>query len=416
MRPADSRQGGHLRPTQNEEGMREIHFSLKILKNYLSATFRRSAFALCAASTLSCPTGSAQAESAYCNDLKAQIARADSGASQRYRSAAGKQTSELNRAIDYAHRLGCDRQQFLFFGDSPPAQCVQINARVAQMRANLGALQQQSAGDTGLKQSLLARYDSECRDRPVVTPTRAGPRNFFEELFGVAPPQQANPHLREVPLEDSNSDSMHNLEGQPDEEVFEDGHPTGGSEAVCVRQCDGGFFPVSYSARQNNLDDLNTLCKALCPGAEATLYTKSPWKDIDTAVSINGESYSEHPNALKFQKTRDASCGCKPPDKSWAEALVEAERILAASNSKDSVVTAEQAEQLSRPVTAGAAHGARSQSTRREVQTTNAGAGTLAPPPPASSPVPGGEAQGVTREVVGPDGVKRRVRVVAPTL
>lgn len=95
---------------------------------------------------------------------------------------------------------------------------------------------------------------------------------------------------------------------------------------------------------------------------------------------------------------------------------MEAERILAASNSKDSVVTAEQAEQLSRPVTAGAARGARSQSTRREVQTTNAGAGAPAPPPATSSPATGGEAQSVTREVVGPDGVKRRVRVVAPTL
>ena len=43
------------------------------------------------------------------------------------------------------------------------------------------------------------------------------------------------------------------------------GSPHGGSLALCVRQCDGGFFPVSYAAQRHNLDELQDLCKALCP-------------------------------------------------------------------------------------------------------------------------------------------------------
>ena len=77
----------------------------------------------------------------------------------------------------------------------------------------------------------------------------------------------------------------------------------GGALAICVRQCDGGFFPVSYSARRANLEELDTLCKALCPNAEVALYTKSLWGELDSAVSMSGESYGDHPNALKFQKT-----------------------------------------------------------------------------------------------------------------
>ena len=71
--------------------------------------------------------------------------------------------------------------------------------------------------------------------------------------------------------------------------------------AICVRACDGGFFPISYSARSSNLDDLATMCRALCPNAEVKLYTASQSKVLSSALSIDGEAYSDHPNAHKFE-------------------------------------------------------------------------------------------------------------------
>jgi hypothetical protein len=369
------------------------------------------------AAALALSTAPARAETAYCGDLKAQIAQASGADSGRYRAAAAKQSSELNRAVAYGRSIGCDRQQFLFFGEAPPPQCGQINARIAQMQANLAALQQRS-GDNGRKLALAARYDAQCRERPKLTPVAGAPpaetpQGFLEDLFGSIPPREAGAPSDPPPLR-----RFAPGRGQPDEQFNETEQPesedrrVGGSLAICVRQCDGGFFPLSYSARRANLDDLNTLCKALCPNAEATLYTKSPWSDLNTAVSLNGDSYADHPNALKFQKTSVPACGCKPPDKSWAEALAEAERILAASNSKDVMVTEEQAEQLSRPLSSGDArdrNGAKKQSTRRDAPTTSGGTtGSVA--------APSAQEQGEWRETVGPDGVKRRVRVVAPTL
>jgi hypothetical protein len=364
----------------------------------------------------------ARAESAYCNDLKAEIARAGGGDPGRYRAAAAKQQVELGRTAAYARSIGCERQQFLFFGEAPPPQCGQINARIAQMQANLAALRQRS-GDSG-KLALTARYDAQCRERSRITPAVAPPleasRGFFEQMFGLAPPREAgapsdpprlnrSPSIGEQPDDPLNEpeDPLNQAEGagQADNHI-------GGALAICVRQCDGGFFPVSYSARRANLDELTTLCKALCPNAEVALYTKSLWGELDSAISISGESYSDHPNALKFQKTLVPACGCKPPDKSWAEALADAERILAASNSKDVVVTEEQAEQLSRPLSSSDMRsdmrdraGAKKQSTRRDAPTVEGTNGPLAAP-----------ATGEWRETIGPDGVKRRIRVVAPTL
>ncbi len=340
--------------------------------------------ALTTIAALGLVTTPVRAQNAYCDNLRAQIAAAGANpAVARYRAAAAKQQGEISRTVAYGHSLGCDRQQFLFFGNPPPPQCGPVNAKIAQMQANLASLQR-VAGD-GQKQALLARYEAQCRQTRVM----ARPRNIFEELFGVA--QEEEPTFREVPTGPRPED--------------EDAHGLGGSMAICVRACDGGFFPISYSARRANLEELSELCRAQCPNAEVTLYTRSPWRDIETALSIDGQPYSDHPNALKFTKSFDPSCACKPAGKSWVETLAEAERILAEKHRDDVVVSAEKAEELSRPIAARAQKNG------------------PAPKEPAADGAPAAEgAKGAagsretTREVVGPDGVKRRMRVVAPTM
>ena len=42
-------------------------------------------------------------------------------------------------------------------------------------------------------------------------------------------------------------------------------------------------------AHRGNLNELDNLCHALCPNAEVTLYTRSLYRDMKSAVSINGE-------------------------------------------------------------------------------------------------------------------------------
>ena len=201
----------------------------------------------------------------------------------------------------------------------------------------------------------------------------------------------------------------------------EDEKPMGGSMAICVRGCDGGFFPVSYSARNSNLQDLEALCKALCPNAEASLYTRSLWRGLESAVSINGDSYKDHPNAFKFQKTYDPACGCKPPDKSWAEALADAEAMLAERHKKDQVVTVEQAEKLSQPY---APNDPRLKKQKTPAPNPADATATLpAPEPDGAEPAlkpsadENADAPGAKyRDVVGPDGVTRRMRVAPPAL
>ena len=246
--------------------------------------------------------------------------------------------------------MGCNRRQFLFFGDPPPPQCGALNQRIAAMQANLGRLQGavQASGNEDRRRMLSAQYDAYCRQQV------AGRGNFFEQLFGGP--------MREVPIGPD-------PDAPRDEEPVETG-PRRGSMAVCVRKCDGGYFPVSYSAHRGNLDDLADLCTALCPNAETVLFTKRPDAEIEHAVSFDGESYDNLANAGKFKKRFDPACTCKPKNRSWAEALADAEKLIA-KNRRDLIVTPEKAEELSRPKptpvcrAGGPAAGPRRQSLRR---------------------------------------------------
>jgi hypothetical protein len=118
----------------------------------------------------------------------------------------------------------------------------------------------------------------------------------------------------------------------------------GGSYMVCVRACDGGFFPIPYVGDR---DSLAKICQALCPNAETQLYSMPFGGTIEESVSTSGFYYASLPNAGKFEQAVDQNCSCRRKDQSWAEALAGVEARLQ-RHSGDILVTPEISEQMSR--------------------------------------------------------------------
>ncbi len=318
-------------------------------------------------------TQAAQAQGVDCNRLQAQIAQLDRGggrgAGQMRRAGA-----ELARTQAYAHQLGCDG--FSFFGNNP--ECGGLNQRIRQLQASVG---QSQAGGGGLRDDLIARYNAGCRPQPQQ------PRGFFESLFGGAEPQRPAA-LPPPPPAPSNGDS----------EAGGDGHSRGGSQAVCVRTCDGGFFPLAQSARHGG-DALTEMCSALCPGTEAAVYTRNPNAEIKTAVSLDGHPYMDMPNAMKFSKSVTPTCSCQPAGKTWAEALANAEEVLGNARKGDIVVTQEKSDELAHQ---------KSETRASASPSTPPGAGTTSSLDAASALVP------QPGPSTTPDAVKRPIRRVGP--
>ncbi len=358
----------------------------------------------------------AESQSADCARLRQAISdasRNDQGA--QYQAAADRQRAEIDRTVAYARSIGCDRKQFLFFGSAPPAQCGEINAQIGRMRANFDELQSRAGGGAGGRGELIARFNAQC-----VNAAPAQPTNFLAALFGGGRSQSND--VQTVPL---------NPDTTPENPA--DVNPSearAGSQAVCVRSCDGSFFPVSYTASSGRLEGLEDMCRALCPNAEVSLYTYPASGQIEQAVSISGARYVDSPNALKYRQSLDPNCTCRRHGESWADALAGAEAKLGRESKGDIFVTPEKSAEMSRPRLDPKAKAAKPAAATLNPQNADTGVDTNLSQQAATisreaSGIAGGEAQGGARygegqgqtvEVVGPDGVKRRVRIIDPTL
>ena len=81
--------------------------------------------------------------------------------------------------------------------------------------------------------------------------------------------------------------------------------PMGGTfRTVCVRTCDGFYFPISYSTSPDRFRDDEMACQRMCPASEVSLYAyHNPGEEMAQAVSLSGRPYSELPTAFQYRKS-----------------------------------------------------------------------------------------------------------------
>ena len=82
---------------------------------------------------------------------------------------------------------------------------------------------------------------------------------------------------------------------------------TSGGGTYCVRTCDGRYFPLPSAAGQSKAQT----CNSFCPASETKIFYGG---NIDNAVSDNGKSYSDLPNAFRFRNELVGGCTCNGKD------------------------------------------------------------------------------------------------------
>ena len=159
------------------------------------------------------------------------------------------------------------------------------------MRGNLDRMmseQQQlkTGGDAqdGQRRALIGPWRKTIAARNTPPPPRRRPAGFFDALFG--------------------NGTVVNPNG--------DGAPSGTFHTVCVRTCDGFYFPISYSTASTRFADDEKTCQRLCPASEVALYSfRNPGEGMDQAVSNAGQPYTALPNAYRYRKEVTAGCSCR---------------------------------------------------------------------------------------------------------
>ena len=203
-------------------------------------------------------------------------------------------------------------QSFFIFGKAlvRSPQCLKMNDRVEDARRQLTQLQQQRQAITGgggnkRRQAELsdALARSGCGGRAA--PKRGG---GLLDFFGGGQEQQEEPQTP----------------------IYRSIDPNGRYRSVCVRLCDGFFYPISYSTYGGHLGQDAQECQANC-AAPAELYVyRNPGQEIEQAVSLNGSAYMDLPVALRYRKEYVHGCSCKqaeynPTDIEAANKRAEAE-------------------------------------------------------------------------------------------
>jgi hypothetical protein len=293
------------------------------------------------------PPPSAAPVNPVCPRLEAQLATIDRGGSndpakddqiRRYEDAETQQQAELDRVTLQAKRMGCDSSGFFSLFSGQSSQCGPINTRIQQMRANLDQitnnLQRLQGGggfggadrDNQRRSVLIALAQNNCGPQYAnAAPPSPGPGGFLNNFFG-----------------------NNNNPGPPG---MDNGAPSGTYRTVCVRTCDGGYFPISFATVPARFPDDEKNCKALCPATEATLFAyRNPGEDINQAVSINGQPYTSLPNAFHYRSEFNPSCACKAPGQTWSDALKSIDEKADAAQQGDIIVTEESAKKMQRPV------------------------------------------------------------------
>lgn len=81
---------------------------------------------------------------------------------------------------------------------------------------------------------------------------------------------------------------------------------------VCVRLCDGFYFPISFSTTRERFAADQAACESRC-SSDAKLYvSRSPDGAPDDMVDLKGQPYSRLKTAFLYRTAYDASCKCKP--------------------------------------------------------------------------------------------------------
>jgi hypothetical protein len=112
---------------------------------------------------------------------------------------------------------------------------------------------------------------------------------------------------------------------QEEETEASEPYERGGTlRTLCVRMCDGFYFPISSATTRSDLARDADKCSALCSADAQLFYYSNAGGSIDTMVDLMGRAYSSLPNAFKYRHTLVKGCRCRPQP--WSEAELERHR------------------------------------------------------------------------------------------
>ena len=259
-------------------------------------------------------TGPASAQRALCRSLQAELAAVETGrgagSSARYNEydrAVRQQEVQIRKTEHAARRNGCHARR--------SNVCQRINSSLAAMVSNLESLRRQrerlaprKATSHDRERIIRSMRNNGCLDNDRSTaavrqqeqPVRSGRRTLLEQIFGTKTYSDTGAY------------------GESDPALQ---RRFGTFRTLCVRTCDGYYFPISFSTTSDRFAADEVQCEKMCPGTETALYFHPmPNGDAEQSIAFrDGEPYQSLPTAFAYRKNVDTACTCRRPQREFEE-------------------------------------------------------------------------------------------------
>lgn len=252
----------------------------------------------------------AAAQSRVCKSLDTQLAslgspRDSSRSRRRYAKAVRGQKKQIKTAQSRMRGLGCPAKK-RFFRRDPHPTCAPLRRALSSMLVNLAKLEARASGRSGSSSRTERRRIQRARIRAGCD-TSIAAKSAVDRIFG----DKERRRRRNQAVGDRNE--LAALQGRGNSQTRNSALGSYGTvRTLCVRTCDGYYFPVSFSARKRSLEADAQACQNLCPGTEIKLYYhRAADETSNDMVSVSdGTPYTSLPNAYAFRRTFNANCTC----------------------------------------------------------------------------------------------------------
>lgn len=253
------------------------------------------------------------AASAICERLSFELATLSSRNSpteqaRKYARAIAEQKLSIRELSYRLRKQGCSSGSIVVIGE-PARVCTELEDKRERMERNLEILEQKrlavlAESRTGLsRQRLIAALEENgCTEQPTLVSTPG------ED--GVSP------------LVQEHGDGFETIRVPTTEPDYQGSRfvdlggagANGSFRTMCVRLCDGGYFPISSRASPINFRRDALVCSMMCPGVKTELfYHAITQESSDMRSAMSGIAYDRLPNAWAFRTRKpgeNAECGC----------------------------------------------------------------------------------------------------------
>jgi Protein of unknown function (DUF2865) len=233
----------------------------------------------------------------------------------------------LNTAQIQLDRADC-WDQFLFSKTlRRTPRCVQLNGEVETMRRRLAELD-------GQRRQILGSRDRSYQDDIIRELARNG-----------CGPQYA----QEARRRDAATNPFSALWSDEGDAPRGPGNQFGNLpfatyRTLCVRLCDGYYFPVSFSTLPNHFQRDAEVCQSRCAAPAELFYHQNPGGAVEQAISVaNQQPYTSLKSAWRYRKEFVQGCSCKEaeyaPTQGAGEKKVDAAPAIGPPRSEARLVT-----------------------------------------------------------------------------